>query len=312
MNRQKKAICGVFISAILIVGAALYAAYFFQPREYTEFQSEYLEKTSTQYIELENYNAHYLSEGAGESVILVHGGGGWLYSYRSNISALSEHFEVYALDMPGHGYTTALNEPIYDLDTYADFIYEFMEIQQIETATFIGHSWGGGWVTYFASKYPDKVDRMILVASSGLNVPDKSEWRYLNYPVLGEIISNFISLNATRSSLESMVYNSDFVTDIYTKELFAPLSRVDNRRSQFLSQRNLDWMITDERMAKLNQQILIIFGDSDPYFDNDYINLMNSVFENEIHVLRENSGHLPHEERPEEVNRIILEFLFNK
>jgi len=297
---------------VLIVGSIIYAAYFLQAKEYPEFASEYLKRTVSQYATMDNYTAHYVTKGSGSPVILVHGGGSWLYSYRNNITALSEHFKVYALDMPGHGYTTATDEPEYDLNTYADFIYDFMENQGLEKASIVGHSWGGGWAIYFASKYPDKVDKLILIGSAGLDSTDKSEWKYLNYPVLGEMITNLISLNATEKSLKNMVYNSDLVTELYAKEMFTPLSKFNNRRSQFLSQRNLDWKITDVTMEELNQQALLIFGDSDPYFDNDYANQMKQRLKNSTLISVKDSGHLPHEENSEEVNIIMLEFLLNQ
>jgi len=312
MSKRKRIIkYSIFIFAIFVVGSIIFSAYIYKPKEYTEFQSEYLAINSTQYTQLENYNAHFFKKGAGDTVILVHGGGSWLYSYKNNINPLSEYFEVHALDMPGHGYTIAVSEPIYNLDTYADFIYMFMEMQQIEKASFVGHSWGGGWATYFAMKYPDKVDKLILIASSGLNLPDKSEWRYLNYPVLGEIIANFISLNATKNSLEDMVCDSDFVTDLYAKEIFAPISKPNNRRAQYLSQRNMNWKITDERMRELNHRTLLIFGDNDPYFEIEYANQFNDRLESSTLVTIKNFGHLPHEENYEEVNKMMIEFLLN-
>jgi pimeloyl-ACP methyl ester carboxylesterase len=291
-QKEKTTAYGIYAVVFLIGASILFAAYVYRPKEFTEFQSTYLELNPTQYVELENYNTHYYKAGLGETVILVHGGGGWLYSYQNNINALSEYFEVYALDMPGHGYTTAFHEPVYDLDTYADFIYEFMEIQQIDKISFIGHSWGGGWVTYFATKYPDKVDKLILIAPSGLDDPDKSEWRYLNYPVLGEIMANFISLNATRVSLERMVHDPVFVTEQYAKEIYAPLSRLDNRRAQLLSQRNMDWRITDKGIEELNNYILHIFGDVDPYFDIEYANQIEQRLDSSILVTIKDSGRL--------------------
>jgi len=140
-------------------------------------------------------------------------------------------------------------------------------------------------------------------------MPDKSEWRYLNYPVLGEITINFISLNATRKSLESMVYDSSFITELYAKEIYTPLSKYSNRKAQLLSQRNINWEITDNAMSEIAHQTLLIFGDSDPYFDLEYANQFKQGIENAELVVVNDSGHLPHEENYIEINEIVLEFL---
>ncbi len=158
-------------------------------------------------------------------------------------------------------------------------------------------------------KYPEKIDRLILIDSSGLNVPDKSEWRFLNYPVIGEIITNFISLDATYNSLSGMVYEPSFITKAYAEEIFAPLSKPNNRKAQYLSQRNMDWKITDARLGELEQEILLIFGEFDPYFDNNYYDEMMLRLQNANLVVVKQTGHLPHEERPDEVNALMLDFL---
>ncbi len=126
-QRRTLKICAASLFTISILALAiLYMAYFYHPSENTAYQSNYISSRTTIHAELENYSANYIVEGNGDPVILIHGGGSWLYSYRDNISALAETFEVYALDMPGHGYTASQNEPVYDLDTYTDFINEFM------------------------------------------------------------------------------------------------------------------------------------------------------------------------------------------
>ncbi|MBI4831928.1 MAG: alpha/beta fold hydrolase [Candidatus Lindowbacteria bacterium] len=66
-------------------------------------------------------------------------------SFRNNTPSLSEHFTVYALDMPGHGYTEYRGEPAFDLDTFAGVLDDFMTAMSLSSATLVGNSWGGGW-----------------------------------------------------------------------------------------------------------------------------------------------------------------------
>lgn len=167
-------------------------------------------------------------KGEGEPVILIHGGGSWLYSYRNNIEELSEKYKVFAVDMPGHGYTTLKTDVKYDLDTYADFLKEFLESQNINKANIVGHSWGGGWSIYFTEKYPEMVDKLVLLDSSGLNEPDKSEWKYFEYPVMGEVISKLISFNNTKSSMKKMFINQSMLTDEYIQHFH--LEKIEMRK----------------------------------------------------------------------------------
>ncbi|HAW50479.1 TPA: hypothetical protein DCX16_05990 [bacterium] len=234
------------IPITLVVAVILYIAFVYEPKVDFPYQSEFLKEHQAQYLELEGYKIHYLKSGEGESVILVHGGGTWFYSFRNNIPFLSKHFSVYALDMPGHGYTEYSKEPRFDLDTFADVLNEFMNKLNISKATLVGNSWGGGWVLYFAMKYPDKVNRLVLIGSSGFNVPDTPLWELGKYPIIGEIISKFISLDLVRNSYKDVFYNHTKITDTIIYEVYKPLTFSRNRRATYLGMRNFDWKVTEK------------------------------------------------------------------
>ena len=107
----------------------------------TPSSSNYLKTIPSQYLRTRHFDIHYISQGKGDPVILIHGGGMWLYSYRDNIPELSRTFTVYALDMPGYGYTVPrANSPRYGLSVMADTLLEFMDTLKIEKASLVGHS----------------------------------------------------------------------------------------------------------------------------------------------------------------------------
>ena len=136
--------------------------------------SRYLKTIDSGFLMLDSFMIHYLRTGTGGSpLILVHGGGMWLYSFRHNIPALSAHFSVFALDMPGYGYTLPLSaRRCYGLEDTSKVLLQFMDRLGIDRASFLGHSWGGGWVLHFAHRHPERVEKLVLVASSGLDVRD--------------------------------------------------------------------------------------------------------------------------------------------
>lgn len=306
---KKFKIMAIAICILLILLMALiYIAYLYKPKENKDYSSKYLETVDDRYVELKDFRAHYVVKGEGKPVVLIHGGGSWLYSYRNNIDELSRKYKVYAVDMPGHGYTTEKTKVKYDLDTYAEFIKEFLESQKIDKSNIVGHSWGGGWSVYFTEKYPEMVDKLVLLDSSGLNEPDKSEWKYFGYPVIGEIISKLISLSNTKSSMKKMFINQSMLTDEYIEEIYTPLSFRENRNAQVQAQRHLDWSITEDRLKDIDKQVLIIFGKKDCYFDNNYAKKMNSKIKNSNLCMIENTSHMPHEEQYNDVDNKIFDF----
>lgn len=296
------------IILIVVIFLCIYFAYFYVADENDSYTSEYLAKEDDKYITLSDFTAHYIVKGEGEPLVLIHGGGSWLFSYRNNIEELSKYYKVYAVDMPGHGYTTSNTEVKYDLDTYADFLKEFLDSQQISKARIVGHSWGGGWALYFTEKYPQMVSQLALLDSSGLDRPDQSEWKYFEYPMIGEIISKCINKNNTKNSLKKMFVDQSIITDSYVEEIYTPLSYQENRKAQVLAQRNLNWKITEENIEKVTQSTLIIFGDKDCYFDKKYQDELHSKLQKSKLIVIENTSHMPHEEKYEYIDSLLLEF----
>lgn len=306
-NIIKMLLLGTIIISLLII-LIIYVAYYYEPQENRAYNSPYLESINDKYIELSDFTAHYIVKGSGTPIILIHGGGSWLYSYRNNINELSKYYKVYAIDMPGHGYTKEKTKATYNLDTYADFIKEFMEKQNIECAKIVGHSWGGGWAIYYAEKYPEMVEKLVLLDSSGLNERDESEWKYLSYPIIGEIVSKLISKNNTKSSLKKMFINQNILTSTYINEIYTPLSFEENRNAQVKAQRHLDWQITERLMGQIQKPVLLIFGAEDCYFNEEYREKMNKKLpHSELNII-ERTSHIPHEEQYKYVDNLMLNF----
>src|ERR687885_377355 len=87
-----------------VVAVALWVAYLFQPGEVRDRTSRFLAHTPTSYVDTKAARFHYLRRGQGPPVLLLHGGGEWLYSYRDMVTALAGERTVIAVDLPGHGY----------------------------------------------------------------------------------------------------------------------------------------------------------------------------------------------------------------
>ncbi len=274
------------------------------------YSSSYLLACNSRYLKTENFDIHYVKEGSGDPVILIHGGGMWLYSYRDTIPFLSRSCTVYALDMPGYGYTRPRhNNTCYSLDAMADILLEFMAALDIERASLVGHSWGGGWAIYFTHKHPEKVEKLVLIDSSGLDVPDVLEWQFLKYPVIGETLVRFISLDGVRQRLEKSFFHKDLVTGEMVREVYTPMRFKANQKAQYLISRNQNWKITESAMPHITKKVLLIWGDNDRYLDPSLARGFITRFADIEPVLLENCGHSAHEEYPEAVNTLIMEFL---
>lgn len=105
---------------------------------------------------------------AGSPVILIHGLSGSSRWWRRNIPALSERHRVYVLDLMGYGHTLAWRQSSLGVSEDARLISAWLDDQNLEDVTLIGHSMGGHISIHVAALQPERVRRLILACASGL------------------------------------------------------------------------------------------------------------------------------------------------
>lgn len=125
-------------------------------------------------------NLHYLEQGTGTPLILLHGNGEDHTYFTHQITCFSKHYRVIALDTRGHGRSPRGNAP-FTISQFADDLYAFMDARQIERAHILGFSDGGNIALTFALRYPDRVDRLIL---NGANLTSSGVKPHVQIPIV--------------------------------------------------------------------------------------------------------------------------------
>jgi pimeloyl-ACP methyl ester carboxylesterase len=277
-------------------------------------ESKYLTKENFRQVQLTDFSVNYLHKGQGEPVLLLHGGGEWSYTFRQNIDALSQKYSVYALDLPGHGYTVPRNFAASDLGFPAirRVVSEFMDSQGISQATLIGHSWGGGFAIDYALSNPQRVKSLVLLDSSGIDVPDHWEWEVLKFKFIGRLAAGVVSRTSTLYSLRNAFYHYGMVTKEMLDEVYAPLQNDFNKRSLYYLSRNLKWKPVEDSLSLVSQPTLVIWGEKDEFIPLQVGKVLSERIANSTFFMVEKAGHNVHEEKPEIVNQKIIEFLDSK
>ena len=114
---------------------------------------------------------NYHEYGQGEPVLLIHGSGPGVTSWanwRLTIPALAENFHVIAPDIVGFGYTERPADVQYNMETWLNHIFGFMDALGIEKTHIVGNSFGGGLALAMAIRAPQRVGRLVLMGSAGL------------------------------------------------------------------------------------------------------------------------------------------------
>lgn len=118
-------------------------------------------------VEIEGLDIHYICEGTGKNILLLHGWGGSTESFLPVFNHLKKDFKVYALDFPGFGKSPQPQE-VWGVYEYAEMTKKFIDKMGIEEIVLIGHSFGGRISIILANKYPDLFKKIVLVDSAGI------------------------------------------------------------------------------------------------------------------------------------------------
>ena len=104
---------------------------------------------------------HYIEEGTGFPLILLHGNGEEHGYFKHQIPYFAQKYRVIALDTRGHGKTPRGEAP-FTIRQFAEDLKAFLDEKAIEKAHFLGFSDGGNIALCFAIKYPERVEKLIL------------------------------------------------------------------------------------------------------------------------------------------------------
>ncbi|TMD76609.1 MAG: alpha/beta fold hydrolase, partial [Chloroflexi bacterium] len=120
-------------------------------------------KGAGKYAKVNGLNLYYETHGAGRPLILLHGGLMSSETFGPVLPLLSEHHQVIAPDLQGHGRTADIDRPI-DVRLMADDIAALIDHLGLEKPDLVGYSLGGGVALHTAAKYPAKVRRLVAAS----------------------------------------------------------------------------------------------------------------------------------------------------
>ncbi|RAX46474.1 alpha/beta hydrolase [Arthrobacter sp. AQ5-06] len=283
-------------------------------RPYTSVWSDLAQAEFSQgFIEAGPYRTRYLHAGDSSkpTLIAMHGITGHAEAYVRNLNTLSEHFDVWAIDFIGHGYSDKPDHPL-EIRHYIDQLLGFMDAIGVEKSYLTGESLGG-WVTaQFAIDYPEKVERILLNTMGGTMAnPVVMERLY----TLSMEAAKDPSWERVKTRLEWLMADPAMVTDDLIRTRQAIFEQPDwlkaceaNMALQDPETRKRN-MLTDEALAQIKAPALVLWTTKDPSGPVDEGRRIAGLIPNGELAVMENCGHWPQYEDPETFNRIFLDFM---
>lgn len=269
------------------------------------------------YVRVGSVNTRYRTQGTeGSPVLLMHGIGSSLEDWAANIAPLATRHRVYALDLVGNGRSDKPDAE-YSLPYFGDFVADFLRTQGIDRVSLVGNSMGGGVALDVAIRYPQLVDRLVLVDPGGLGREVTILFRLLTLPLIGERLAR-PTLKGTEQFLQSFVYDPALITPELVQFQYE-LACLPGALEALLStlRRNVNLLglkpgVVRHYVANLNRvtsPTLVIWGREDKTLPVAQAEVARKGIPNaQVHIL-EKCAHVPMIERPAEFNELVSKFL---
>ena len=314
MNTRK--ITKLLAFATLGMTALAVAPYVIPPRERRRYERHELTSLDDRFVEVDGFRMRYQVKGAGTPLILIHGFASSIVTWYRNLDALARDHRVYAIDLKGWGLSGKPSNGDYSLLAQAHHLRSFMRAMGIERAVIVGHSMGGTVAVNFAVEYPEAALGIILVDPAGahrfpylwlmsraMDVPLLRRWARLGMEYVmtneGLITSGMPYAYHDPANLTPWLKRA-LVAPFYThgfEDALLNLAR-DSRHSHVRGRAQL-----------VRCPTLLLWGEHDTVVSPADAGFFLSHIANSRLEILSDAGHLPHEERAEDVNRLIQEFV---
>jgi len=272
-----------------------------------------------QYVMVHGYRRAYVKAGSGPAVLLVHGIGDSSDTWRPVLENLAKDHTVIAPDLLGHGRSEKPRAD-YTIGGYANGMRDLLSVLEVERATVVGHSLGGGVAAQFAYQFPERCERLVLVGSGGLGRTVSPLLRVAAVPG-AEALMPLLGLPPVKlfsrigAGILRMFHTSLGRDAEEILAVFDALPDTEARRAILRTLRSgVDWrgqVITMLDRAYLAGGVptLIVWGRRDAIIPLGHARLAHLAFPDSEVVVFDEAGHFPHHTDPPRFARVVREFV---
>lgn len=275
------------------------------------------------YWQWRGHSIYYVSAGETRQekppILLVHGFGASTDHWRKNIAQLQEQFQVWAIDLLGFGRSAKPNQE-YTSNLWRDQLSDFVDQVIGQPTILAGNSLGGYACLCVAAEKPQSLAGLILLNSAGpfSDTKQKSEkqsvqklWSNVIRSILRQPWANFCLFqylrrrSVIRKTLKQVYLDHSAITDQLVEDIRRP--SFDRGAAEVFSSvfktpqgENIDLLL-----SKMQCPLLMLWGESDPWIDARARGAKFREYYPQLTEYYLKAGHCPHDEIPEQVNKLI-------
>ncbi|MGR3179058.1 MAG: alpha/beta fold hydrolase [Candidatus Anammoxibacter sp.] len=276
------------------------------------------------YFDLDGLRYHYIDEGKGELVVMLHGNPTWSFYYRNLVKALRHKYRIIAPDHIGCGLSDKPNDNVYSY-TLAQRVKDLERLlEHIGTEsniTLILHDWGGMIGMCYATQHISAIKRIVILNTGAFHLPAGKNFpwtlKICQNAIIGPLLVrglNVFSLSALRFCAKQVLGDEE------RKAYLAPYNSWHNRIAvlRFVQDiprepdhQSYDLVTKTQNMLNRfdNTPMLICWGGKDFIFDQDFLKEWIRRFPNaDVHRFPD-AGHYVLEDAGNEIMPLVLKFL---
>ena len=275
------------------------------------------------YYSRQGLDIHYVDEGSGEPIVMVHGDPTWGFLYRNFIPALSQHHRCIVPDQMGMGKSAVPQErSLYRLEQHCANLEALLLHLDLHDITLILHDWGGPVGLGFATRHPKRIKRLVL-----MNTWAFAPWPGGPFPRLLEIIRSergeafVLRKNGyLEPALIGTTYHSENLTNTILEAYRAPFPTPESRLAMLCWSRDIPVQETDVSYTEMKRiedglpqfsetPVLLVWGMQDPVIPPSILHRWQQLYPHATTHEIEDASHFLQEDAPERIVPWIETFL---
>ncbi|HEY3844670.1 MAG TPA: alpha/beta fold hydrolase [Acidimicrobiales bacterium] len=274
---------------------------------------------AVEYCTIHGYRRAYVRAGQGPALLLIHGIGDSSDSWRPVLDQLARHHTVIAPDLLGHGRSEKPRAD-YSVAAYANGMRDLLSVLEIDRATVLGHSLGGGVAAQFAYQFPERCQRLVLVGSGGIGRSVSPLLRLAAIPG-AEFLMPLFGLPPVRAVSRfaaDILQRFDTALGRDTEEVLAVFDALPNTAARRAILRTLrsgvDWrgqVITmlDRAYLAEGMPTLLVWGRRDAVIPLGHGRLAHVAMPGSELEIFDEAGHFPHHSDPDRFVELVEQFI---
>jgi pimeloyl-ACP methyl ester carboxylesterase len=269
------------------------------------------------FVALADGYTHYelVGDETAETVVLVHGFSVPYFIWEPTFRALSDAgYRVLRYDLFGRGFSDRPKRA-YRLDFFSQQLHDLLHALHItQPINLCGLSMGGAISATFTAQHPRHVKKLALFdPAGGATTPRPFAFNLVRIPLAGELLIGLFGEKILLKAMAADLYNPALVAEFLAK--YRPQMQYHGFKRAILSTMRHDALgdssAAYRRVGELGIPTLLIWGREDTTVPYDQAEKVTASLKHVRFHTIENSGHIPHYEKAEEVNPLLLDFLQN-